>query len=300
MKGLVVGIFVFLLTAVGTTASEAAGPELVISVGDTVVSPLSVRTRIPVYIDNFYDTVFAIRLTLATTQPNLVKFAGMDTAGTLVSGFDFAGAFDPSGDSSEILFLCFADVDPYDGQTNFGIQPQSGDITLYALVNTYLPLDSVQRSILEIHEPLEIVTPDARRIGAIIDTIYDTTFFKCTDWSLPDSASCAAWEPVDPDTTDYDSLEISVSEGYHYDSSLAWFLDGSVRVPACQVCDLDCDDLVDIADLTRLISCLYIVPDGCTELGLCDWDCSGAVDIGDLTGLIGYLYLGAEIPNCGG
>jgi hypothetical protein len=62
--------------------------------------------------------------------------------------------------------------------------------------------------------------------------------------------------------------------------------------------DDDPDGLVDIGDLTALITYLYIsgTPLDCPAAGNVDGDTSGLVDIGDLTAMIGYLYIPPNIP----
>jgi hypothetical protein len=58
--------------------------------------------------------------------------------------------------------------------------------------------------------------------------------------------------------------------------------------------DSDPSGLVDIGDLTALISFLYIPPNPaplCMKEANIDGDLQGLVDIGDLTGLISYLYI---------
>jgi hypothetical protein len=58
--------------------------------------------------------------------------------------------------------------------------------------------------------------------------------------------------------------------------------------------DGDTEELVDIGDLTSLISYLYIPPNPepvCMEEANIDGDIFGVVDIGDLTALISYLYI---------
>jgi hypothetical protein len=58
--------------------------------------------------------------------------------------------------------------------------------------------------------------------------------------------------------------------------------------------DGDSNALIDIGDLTALISYLYIPPNpppACMDEGNLDGDVDGLVDIGDLTALISYLYI---------
>jgi hypothetical protein len=76
---------------------------------------------------------------------------------------------------------------------------------------------------------------------------------------------------------------------------------------ACESCcqglagNLDGDegDLVDIGDLTALISYLYIPPNTeplCVDAANIDGDVENLIDIGDLTGLISYLYIPPNTP----
>jgi hypothetical protein len=67
--------------------------------------------------------------------------------------------------------------------------------------------------------------------------------------------------------------------------------------------DADIDELVDIGDLTALISYLYIPPNPlpeCPPEANIDGDEEGLIDIGDLTALISYLYIppNAEPADC--
>jgi hypothetical protein len=58
--------------------------------------------------------------------------------------------------------------------------------------------------------------------------------------------------------------------------------------------DFDPGNIVDIGDLTALISYLYIPPNpvpDCPQEANIDGDNEGLIDIGDLTALISYLYI---------
>jgi PKD repeat protein len=74
---------------------------------------------------------------------------------------------------------------------------------------------------------------------------------------------------------------------------------GSVTMTGCCFgltgnVDGDIDEIVDIGDLTALISYLYIPPNPeppCAQEANIDGDTGGLVDIGDLTALISYLYI---------
>jgi hypothetical protein len=58
--------------------------------------------------------------------------------------------------------------------------------------------------------------------------------------------------------------------------------------------DGDVQELVDIGDLTAMITYLYVPPNvepPCLEEGNVDGDPEGLIDVGDLTALISYLYI---------
>jgi hypothetical protein len=63
--------------------------------------------------------------------------------------------------------------------------------------------------------------------------------------------------------------------------------------------DGDPEDVVDIGDLTALISYLYIPPNSapnCLAEANMDGDAQSLIDIGDLTSLVDYLYISGNLP----
>jgi hypothetical protein len=93
-------------------------------------------------------------------------------------------------------------------------------------------------------------------------------------------------DPIDncPDTPNSDQVDTdSIPPG---DACCCVGLSGNV--------DGDTEELVDIGDLTALISYLYIPPNpvpGCPDEANVDGDGERLIDIGDLTALISYLYI---------
>jgi hypothetical protein len=58
--------------------------------------------------------------------------------------------------------------------------------------------------------------------------------------------------------------------------------------------DTDPDNIIDMGDLTKLITYLFVPPylePPCLEAANINGDEGGVVDIGDLTALIGYLFI---------
>jgi PKD repeat protein len=90
-----------------------------------------------------------------------------------------------------------------------------------------------------------------------------------------------------------------LAAGGYYEPAI---VDGAVTVGCCKGTrgniDNDPFDLVDLADLTRLIDFLFIsfTPLACTEEANIDGDPEDLVDLGDLTRLIDYLFISFEPP----
>ena len=58
------------------------------------------------------------------------------------------------------------------------------------------------------------------------------------------------------------------------------------------------DGLVNIFDVTFVISYLYLGGPPPDPLWVADVNYDSTINIFDITGLIGYLYLGGSDPNC--
>ena len=73
-----------------TEADSSALPNILITVPDTVIEAGRDSILLPIYIDNFFDTISGIQFGLKITRPDLMKFdlvnGGFDTTGTLTAG----------------------------------------------------------------------------------------------------------------------------------------------------------------------------------------------------------------------
>ena len=67
---------------------------------------------------------------------------------------------------------------------------------------------------------------------------------------------------------------------------------------ACFLCGDVNSDVVNIFDITFLISYLYLGGPAPADSNSADVNNDGMVNIFDITGLISYLYLGGSPPNC--
>lgn len=277
-------------------------PELIFAVPDTLAAPGETGGLLNIYIDNFLDTIAGFQFVLVSERPDLVTFnfdnGGFDTAGTLVSGFEYAQSIDRAGDQSEIWFRCIANL-PFDTVHNWGFLPQQGGVAVRIPFNTASNPnpDSGLTSVLRVTTPVDFSDPWGNSIGIVTETIYDTTFYLCILWQ---NDTCLEWLEVDSDSAGYDSLWVDTSLYGNLDTTLVIIKDGSLTIkePAA-TCDYDGDGSVTIVDLTTLIQCLFGIPPPPPKVCdiECDADGSGAMNIADLTYIVNYLFHGGPPPE---
>lgn len=291
------GSFLFMFACLILSAAVAAEPLVVVTVPDTVLTADYPDQKIPIYLDNFEDSIGAFQLTFSSSRPDLVRFAGFDTSGTLISGFADVASFDMVGDSSIIQIFCRA-VTTSGSNPIKGFGPQQGGVAVYLelIVADEVQVPGDNRSDIRIVLPGGFSTPGGVSIGAAPITVYDTTYWHCLEW---DGSECLGYVEVNPDSSVVDSVAVTSRIVPGFDSTLVWLTDGSVTLtpPPCAMCDLDCTGSIDIGDLTIFISCLFIDPDGCDSFIYCDWEDDNSIDIADLTAMIRYLFIGGDPPQ---
>ena len=292
IAALVVLVFSSLTTS---HPAQAQVPELVFTVPDTSVAPGQVGALLNIYISNYFDTIAGFQFVLVSERPDLVSFnfdnGGFDTAGTLISGFEYVQGIDRAGDQSEVWFRCMANLFP--PPYTPGFPPQQGGVAVRIPFNTAsVPdPDSGLTSILSVTTPVDFSDPWGYSIGVVTETIYDTTFYLCNLWQ---NDTCLEWLEVNPDSASYDSLYVDTSLYGYIDTTRVIINEGSIAVEEPEMqCDYDGDGGVTIVDLTTLIRCLFgnppLPPEIC-EATECDANGSGTVNIADLTYLVNYLF----------
>lgn len=306
-KGLVgrlwVAAFLGVCFSLLTGSRAQAQPVLVFTVPDTTVPPGQTGALLNIYISNYSDTIAGFQFVLVSERPDLVSFnfdnGGFDTAGTLVSGFEYVQGIDRAGDQSEIRFYCIANL-PFDTVHNWGFPPQQGGVAVKIPCNTAsnLDLDSALTSILSVTTPVDFSDPWGYSIGVATETLYDTTFFLCNLWQ---NDTCLEWIEVDPDSLEYDSLYVDTNLYGYLDTTRVIINDGSITITGSGVqCDYDGDGKISIADLTTLVRCIFGFPPPTPEVCVtveCDSNGNGMVDIADLTYLVDYLFHGGPPPR---
>jgi len=279
---------------------QAQVPELIFTVPDTSVAPGQVKALLNIYITNYFNTIAGFQFVLVSERPDLVSFnfdnGGFDTAGTLVSGFEYVQSIDRAGDQSEIWFCCIANL-PFDTINYWGFPPQQGGVVVKIPFDTAPLPDSVLTSIISVTTPVDFSDPWGYSIGVVTETIYDTTFYLCNLW-LNDT--CLEWLEVDPDSAGYDSLYVDTSLYGYLDTTRVIINYGSITIqePWMQ-CDFDSSGGITVVDLTIFIQCLFGNPPPSPEICEaveCDADGSGAVNVADITYLVNYLFFGGPPP----
>jgi len=150
--------------------------------------------------------------------------------------------------------------------------------------------------------------------GCAISDLNGTYFFGdyCTGeiWSLEYNGSVVSnfqdrTAELAPTGTSIDQVS-SFGEDAFGEIYIVDYSDGEIYkivpdgVPsACFLCgDVNSDGVVNIFDITFLISYLYLGGPAPADSNSADVNNDGMVNIFDITGLISYLYLGGSPPNC--
>ncbi len=278
--------------------SAAQIPEVLLYVPDTSVTPYSDHLLLNLYLDNSHYEIFGFQFVLKSSNPDLVKFdfstGGFDSSGTLTSGFEYMEAIDRAGDQSELWFRCIADVFYVPGHRS-GFQPQQGGIAIRVPVAVNAtPLTLLDpTSLLQIETPTDFSDPYGYSIGVVEDTIFDTTFWRCTDWH---GDSCGAYVQLPDGSAGFDSASVDTTPYGYLDTTQVVLRDGSLTVSYLK-CDNDDSGALDIGDLVCFAEFMFSGPPGgsCAP-EFCDFDGSGFIDIADLIGLVDYMFNNGPPP----
>ncbi|UCD95414.1 MAG: dockerin type I repeat-containing protein [Candidatus Zixiibacteriota bacterium] len=333
----------------GTVAAQ--DPELVVTVDSVVADPGEQGVIIPIYLENYADSIAGFELWLILDRPDIFEFetyaevgadttfwtsAGqnqseavevsrltakmgsqeydrvtvktgeitkvrIDTAGTLVSGWQIIQARSLGGAGYDALIVCIANDIPEPFNPGFGY-PNYGDVPLikiYADVYDILYAQEPRTARIMVNddsfEHFGFSDPQGQLIGLKYDTLVDTiACYNCVLW---DGDICVFWEPAPGTTGDscvYDSTVMAV-----LDTTIVEVNDGALTIAEVFICgDANCDGNMNILDITYLVDYLYREgpPPLPNEAG--DADGSGETNILDITNLINYLYKEGPAPIC--
>jgi hypothetical protein len=223
---------------------------------------------------------------------NEVLTGGIDTTGTLVSGWEWVDARSLSGYGTDLNVAGIADLPP--PPTTPGIAPQQGGWLIKLVGQVYDIPDSMAERTVNLLVQTDFLShfnfsdPQGNSIGIACDTIPDTTFWLCTAWA---GEICLSWRRVSGPP--YDSLEIGWDTTCYSDTSVVQVLDGSVTVllpdPPLYG-DADCSGSADISDLVYMVDYMFLggPPMPCRENVDCDDD--DLITITDLICLVDWMF----------
>ncbi|MDX9858074.1 MAG: hypothetical protein RBT76_09800 [candidate division Zixibacteria bacterium] len=228
----------------------------------------------------------------------------IDTAGTLISGWEYVESRNINADGNDIRVTALANVQG-DGQFTPGIPPFTGGgpaRVLFRLRSDILQCDPDSQFVFS---PIEIIDlakqwfvfsrPNGTAVGYLLDTIPDSNLFRCVAW---DGNECIDYLKVS--LPPYDSVEYFDAVISVLDTANVFVQDGSLLV-LCRECgnvNGDAEGLVDLSDLIYLVNFLFLGGPPPPNMGNASVNCdaNNDVDLSDLIYLVNFLFLGGPEP----
>ena len=290
----------FLLFFIAFASLSAQDLDILVSINDTTGYPGEI-SYLTVKLANYNDSLSGFGFRFSLDRDDLIYFRReFDSAGTIISGWEIIISRLTNGDSLDYQLIGIANsqipepiVRPY---------PPHQNLLPLVRVPVYLndiPDTAVNRRVnvdIEVDlDHVEFVNEDYRIIGLLTDTLVDTLWFDCES---REGDSCLIW--VETEGPPADSMYIDSIFNGRLDTTKIMVIDGSITVltPVCG--DLTGNYDVDIADITRLISFLYLegAPPVCMRAANVNGSPDDEVDIADITRLIQFLYLDGDDLDC--
>lgn len=274
--------------------SKSQFPDIIIDMPDTLVQTGQSDGLLSVYISNFTYEVFGFQFVLISSRPDLVKFTGIDTAGTLTSGFEYVEAIDRAGDQSELWFRCIADL-LQDFDIRDGILPNTSGVVFKVKYETTNSPDTTfdLTNYISYIRPHDFSDRHGNSLGMITETTIDTLYYIC-DGFVNDS--CVSSHKTYTPEVDFDFMVIDTLQPGFLDPSIVELNPGTITLRILN-CDQDGNGDWDISDLVCLIDYMFnsYNTEACPLLS-CEVDGTPGLDIGDLVGFINYFFNNGEPP----
>ena len=293
-----------LIVAISFPVSAQSQPYILeVKIGDLALVGIHTDVHIPVYLKNLTDSIGAFDFQLVNDRPDLVSLK--DTIirnGCLTENWEMLNSYF-IGESSDTLRL-FGMADwisiPFEEPAIYF--PQYGEIPLfYILADITQESDSTNAQAtlsFLLDQPTDFIVSD--EIGYTVGTrqvdLVDTVYYACEVWY---AGECLSWVEVDGPPAD--SIEYWAYHETWVDSTLTNISSGQIDIGWHLCGDLaGGDDLVDLADITAMISFVYsggpppAIPWSANVNGSLD----GLIDLADITRLISHVYLGGEPLDC--
>ncbi len=305
-------VVLFLALTMLSVSATARWYDLVVRVGDVLAPAGAEGIPIPIYIENYADTVAGFELWLVLDRPDIFEFQSetppkattltFDTSGTLISGWEYveAHSIGENGHDAKIVAQANTLLPPYTHGIGY---PQSGDVPLIKILADVYELPPMPISLTaEIYiqadnlDNFGFSDENGNGIGVNTDTMLDTTCWNCIQWQdPPEDSICLQWELIPGTTGDsctYDTVLIAT-----LDSTWVEIYHGSLTAYTCG--DVNGDLAVNIFDITDVISYLYLGAEPYIYLPwIGDVNGDGVINIFDITYLISYCYQDGNDPIC--
>ncbi|MCH7691664.1 MAG: hypothetical protein IIA17_11570, partial [candidate division Zixibacteria bacterium] len=196
-----------------------------------------------------------------------VERANIDTAGTLVAGWEYVNASSLSGNGTDLLITGIADLPG--GPITPGFAPQTGGTLINMLADVLDVSDTVTNRIVNliintVFVPnFNIVLADLSWSPWTYETYWDTIGFVCNEWLIdttqdpPDTIECLSWQHTAGPP--WDSIEVVLDSIISLDTSRICITDGSLEVLLSYICgDANGDGTAgDILDLIFLVDRIF-------------------------------------------
>lgn len=303
-KSCAILLFSSLLILLSATV-QAQDQRLRIEIPDTTVAyvpgvSVGQEIKLPVWFDNYQDTIAGFNILLQLDRSDLLVFPTdleIDSAGTLISGWEYFSSLSLSGMGFDANVVGLADMPGL--PITPGFPPQTGHVLVFPVLKQLdIPAQPAATALIitqrQFIDHFSFSDPQGNTIGLVQDTVIDSLFFGCTEW-LGDT--CLNWQRVS--MPPYDSLVIDTNYTVVFDSATCTVIDGSVTLVMCA--DANGDGAISVADLTLFISYLFrgCGPDCPIYRAAVDLNGDGSVQISDLTAVINYLFRSGPAPLCG-
>jgi len=278
-----------------------AEPILSVRADSVYVCAMKDSVIIPVYLKNLTDIVQAFEIWIILSRPDIMQFSGttfemVDTAGTLTSGWGML-ANSIGGQGYDIRII----GSPKPGHTGI-VPPQYGQIPLLRLIGRVYDIpDTTTDTTVNLyiqHENLDhfcFSDPQGNSIGIYMDTVVDIDYYRCLQWAPPPNENiCLVYGQVSGPP--FDSIFVDTFYVPRLDTTKMEIIDGLVGI--LHPGDANSNRILNIQDITYLISFLYKSGPVPIPFLAGDANADGIVNIRDITHVIDYLYRAGPAPIC--
>ncbi|MBN1211078.1 MAG: dockerin type I repeat-containing protein [candidate division Zixibacteria bacterium] len=270
--------------------------ELEFDIGDIGIEAGLYEVKVPVYLTNYTETIAGFELMVQENRPDVTVLHWLiDTVGTLIGGWEYVHSENFDGYNTNVNIMAVANLANPPENTP-GVSPQAGETPFFNLIAYVNDLDDTlpDQTVTYSTNPIYPFCPMfSNQLGQLIgieqDTVCDSVYFLCEYWI--EDTICLSWTPVQ--TPPYDSVSYECRNITVLDTNVVKLTKGSVTVMLSTCGDVNGNGDIDIADITALISYLYLHgnPPPVMRVANLNGSPDGTIDISDITHIIAALYI---------